>query len=59
MRDSKRINEILALISSLWRTYPDLRLCQLIGNCFEAKDLYYIEDEDLKQKLIEKYDEVH
>lgn len=34
MRDPDRINEILELISKIWHKNPDLRLCQLIGNCF-------------------------
>ena len=55
MRNPERIDEILKLISEIWHKNPDLRLCQLIGNCFEAKDLYHIEDVALIYKLIECY----
>ncbi len=55
MRNPDRIDETLKLISEIWHKYPDQRLCQIIGNCFEAKDLYYIEDTTLIYKLIEYY----
>ena len=61
MRDEDRIDEILELISEIWHKNPDLRLCQLLGNCFTAggfrkqKDIYYIEDTELLSKLIDKY----
>ena len=49
------IDEILKLISEIWHRHLDLRLCQLIGNCFEAKDLYHIEDTELLSRLIDTY----
>ena len=51
------IDEILKLISEIWHKNPDLRLCQLIGNCFiwRETDLYYVEDNILQDKLIDKY----
>ena len=55
MRDPKRIERILKLIEKIWNKNPDLRLCQLIGNCFNAGDLYYVEDDTLKKQLKEKY----
>lgn len=64
MKDPKRIDEILKLISEIWHKNPDLRLCQLIGNCFKVaeydrftylKDLYYIEDDVLQDELIDTY----
>ena len=52
----KSIDEILKLISKIWHKHPSLRLCQLIGNCFPVrKDLYYIEDDKLQDKLEQKY----
>lgn len=51
MRDPKRIKPILELIEKIWTKNPDLRLCQLIGNCFEAGDNYYKEDNILEEKL--------
>jgi len=55
MRDQDRIDEILELISEIWRKNPNLRLCQLIENCFEDVDLYYLEDNDLQKALIGFY----
>ncbi len=56
MRDPKRIVPILRTIYRIWLKNPDLRLIQLLGNCFEEKDLYYIEDEELEKKLKEEYE---
>lgn len=55
MRDPKRIKKILRLIRKIWLKSPDLRLMQLLGNCFEAGDNYYKEDEELGQRLREVY----
>ena len=55
MRDPQRIPRILDRIGVIWKAYPDLRLCQLIGNCFPAGDNYYKEDDTLEEKLEEIY----
>ena len=55
MRNLKRISRILKLIDKIWHKNPDLRLCQLLGNCFGAQDLYYIEDDLLEKRLKEAY----
>jgi len=60
MKDPDRIVEILCLISEIWHKNPDLRLCQLLGNCFthgglKQKDLYYIEDDELQDRLEKLY----
>lgn len=55
MRDPKRIPQILKRLEKLWEKYPDLRLCQLILNCFPTNtDLYYLEDKELV-KLLENW----
>jgi uncharacterized protein YihD (DUF1040 family) len=55
-KNPKRIDKMLDLITEIWKENPDFRLCQLIGNCFEAsKDIYYIEDNELETKLKEVY----
>ena len=54
-RDPARIKPMLELIEKVWVENPDLRLCQLIGNCFPAGDNYYREDSLLLEKLKEKY----
>jgi len=51
MRDPKRIRKILDLIERIWKRNPDLRLTQLIQNCFGTGDIYYFEDEDLERRL--------
>jgi uncharacterized protein YihD (DUF1040 family) len=61
MRDPKRIPKILNELKSIWSSYPDLRLGQLIGNLYTAEfteDFYYIEDEALIKILRDHYSEV-
>ena len=48
MRDPNRIGPTLFAIEMLWRTYPDLRLGQLILNLTADDAAYYIEDDDLR-----------
>ena len=55
MRNPKRIDKIVKLIKKIWKKNPDLRLTQLISNCFDINDLYYIEDDILENKLKEYY----
>ncbi len=55
MRNKKRIKRILKLIEKIWEKAPDLRLYQLLGNCFPPGDHYYVEDDILERKLKEKY----
>ena len=47
--------KLLALIEQAWEQNPDLRLCQLIGNCFDENDLYYKTDEELIERLSTEY----
>jgi len=60
IRDPERIPKILAKIEKLWSKYPDMRLGQLILNCFSLHNgvtmgVYYMEDEDFVKKLEEFY----
>jgi len=55
MKDPKRIEKIIELVKEIWLKHPNLRLTQLIANGFEAKDLYYVDDEKLEKALREKY----
>ncbi|MBA7602518.1 hypothetical protein ES703_09611 [subsurface metagenome] len=56
MRDPKRIKSLLKTIKKAWKKHPDLRLCQLIGNCFPGKsDLYSVEDDDLLKRIKKTY----
>lgn len=59
MRDLERINRIMNLIRRIWKKNPDLRLCQLIENCFDTGlhngNLYYVEDKELENIIREVY----
>lgn len=56
-RDPQRIDKILQTIRTVWEKNPQLRLTQLLGNCFEGGhgDLYYVEDHELYTKIKENY----
>ena len=47
--------KLLEVIKACSEKYPELRLCQLLSNCYPANDLYYVEDEVLLNRLIEYY----
>jgi len=52
MRDIRRIDKILKKIRKYWKANPDLRLMQLLGNCWEGnEDRYYTEDDELGRVL--------
>lgn len=51
MRDINRIPKILERLSVVWKKYPDLRLVQLIDNVITNSMAYYIEDEELIEKI--------
>ena len=58
MRDPARIDEILDRLKVIWKTYPDLRLTQLImnvGNPGYPSELYNREDEALILDLEKLY----
>ena len=55
MRSADRIPDILDRISKIWEKYPDLRLGQLLLNCFSDPLLYYIEDDKLIEALESYY----
>ena len=49
MRDPNRIPKIIFKLGEIWQRNSDLRLGQLICNCFQ--DPYFIEDQELINKL--------
>ena len=55
MREFERIDRMTKLINKIWKNNPDLRLLQLIGNCFVSGDLYYKEDSLLESELKKYY----
>lgn len=59
MRNSNRIPEIMALLQLGWRKVPDWRFGQLIENLkryIGTDDLFYIEDEEMMQYIIDYFD---
>ena len=54
MRDKERIYPFIALLTTLWEKYPDLRFGQLItiikNNC--KKDFFYMEEDDFYEVII-------
>ena len=57
MRDPKRLKAVLSKILTVWKKYPDYRLCQLIVNA-TSTDPYYYEDDELIEALERYYREV-
>lgn len=58
LRDPNRIPKVINTIQEIWSKYPDLRFVQLveilkfsISNTTGKEDLYYMEDEELVEKL--------
>ena len=59
MRNPNRIYEILNLLQRGWEKVPDLRFGQLIENLkkyIDVDDLFYIEDDELVEKIINFFD---
>lgn len=59
MRNSNRIPEIMALLQLGWQKVPDWRFGQLIENLkryIGTDDLFYIEDEEMMQYIIDYFD---
>lgn len=57
MRDPERIDDMIELLSEIWRLEPDLRLGQLIFNAARMRnpdiaDVFSIEDGDLRKGLV-------
>jgi uncharacterized protein YihD (DUF1040 family) len=50
-RNKKHMDEVLNLVRAIWIQHPELRLTQLMQNCFGTSDIYYIEDEQLCEHL--------
>lgn len=56
MRDPQRIDKVLAKVREVWKTYPDLRLLQLLINTLPAgNDGFYIEDDELLKRIDAQY----
>lgn len=55
MRSKERIDPVLERLKRIWKEYPDLRLGQLILNVVRDPALYYLEDEEIVERLEEFY----
>ena len=55
MRDPNRIDRLLAKLAEVWKKYPQLRLGQLILNVINDPVLYYVEDQDLIDSIVDYY----
>lgn len=59
MRNPNRIYEIMTLLQAGWQKVPDWRFGQLIENLTRyigVDDLFYVEDDKLKEKIIDYFD---
>lgn len=60
MRDPNRIEPFLNTINKVWSKVPDWRFGQLIENLkrgLNISDLFFIEDNDLEDKILELFNE--
>lgn len=64
MRDRSRIHELCDLLMVLWQhNAPDMRFGQLVC-CLDSyinslgKDIFYVEDEDMKAIIVEYFDKL-
>ena len=56
MRDINRIEPFMNELTEIWYTVPDWRFGQLIENfktCEQIDDLFYMEDSEMLEKLIQ------
>ena len=58
MNDEKRIDRICSLINKVWKKKPELRLTQILGDCFDdGLALAFVTDDDLETQLKSIYGE--
>jgi uncharacterized protein YihD (DUF1040 family) len=60
MRDPKRIRTIMAILTTMWETYPEMRLFQFLGFLhtqlsarLKRDALFYVEDDVMLETLKE------
>lgn len=59
LRDDKTTKALLDLLAKVKNKYPNMRLCQIIGDVFKGSgDNYYREDKELLTGLKRAYPEV-
>jgi hypothetical protein len=52
MRNPDRIARILKTLERYWYDNPNMRLDQIVGNCYGAGDSYYMEDDRIERFLL-------
>jgi uncharacterized protein YihD (DUF1040 family) len=50
-RDPERQKRIIKLVERLWKKLPNLRLLQLLTNCLDIEDPYYVEDDFIEKQI--------
>ena len=55
IRDSAYMEDKLKRLKKIWRGFPDLRLGQIIGNCANYQQIYYLTDEELISMIEARY----
>lgn len=46
MRDPARIDKVLSMLKSYWKSNPDLRFVQMVMSIVGDGDYFYLEDEE-------------
>lgn len=54
-RDVAYIDDKLKRLKKIWKGLPELRLGQILGNCVNYQQLYYLSDEDLLNIIERRY----
>ena len=55
-RDPKRIPKFLAVLEKVWMKNPDLRFGQLLSHVAKDPVLYYLEEDELLQRIEAMYE---
>ena len=60
MRDSARIDRVLALLGTHWKQHPDLRLGQIVSNIAQRQgiaDVFYMEEAAIERDLLAEHEQ--
>ena len=49
------MEHVIDVVETAWEQHPELRLCQMLGNCFDFANLYYVEDDVLIDEIKKFY----
>lgn len=57
LKSKDKITRMMGILELIWRKYPNLRLFQLMLNCFinEENTIYFMEDKQVEEKLKKVY----